>query len=195
VLMSDIIFLRAWFPVRPHRFYNPVTNLLEGGHADQWSGMRLTGQVRAEQSLPTPKEKNSAYRPVERQNRHFNPLRVPRKLQADLPFKSQLVQMKPQKKDTYVQKRAVVLGGEEKVARRLMQQVMSLRNEKVEKRRAKQEERKQPYRAKVAENEEKRREREKRERDDFWRKEGKKRKGWGEGGESGGGGGGKRRRT
>ncbi|KAK1056009.1 Glycoside hydrolase 2 (Mannanase, beta-galactosidase), partial [Friedmanniomyces endolithicus] len=23
VLMSDIIFLRAWYPVRPHRFYNP----------------------------------------------------------------------------------------------------------------------------------------------------------------------------
>jgi len=191
VLMSDIIFLRAWFPVRPHRFYNPVTNLLEGGEPDNWSGMRLTGQVRAEQKIPTPKEKNSAYRPIERQTRHFNPLRVPRKLQADLPFKSQLVQMKPQKKDTYVQKRAVVLGGEEKVARRLMQQVMTLRNEKVEKRRAKQEERKQPYRAKVAENEEKRREREKRERDDFWKREGKKRKGWGEGEE---GGGGKRRR-
>ncbi|KAL9034336.1 MAG: hypothetical protein Q9214_007090, partial [Letrouitia sp. 1 TL-2023] len=28
VLMSDIVFLRAWYPVKPHRFYNPVTNLL-----------------------------------------------------------------------------------------------------------------------------------------------------------------------
>ncbi|KAK5112220.1 hypothetical protein LTR62_004381 [Meristemomyces frigidus] len=194
VLMSDIIFLRAWFPIKPHRFYNPVTNLLEAGTADTWSGMRLTGQVRAEQNIPTPKESNSAYRPIERQERRFNPLRVPRKLQANLPFKSQITQMKPQKRDTYVQKRAVVLGGEEKVARRLMQQVMTLRNEKVEKRRAKQEERKEPHRAKVKENEEKRREREKRERDDFWRKEGRKRKGWeGEGAGGGGGGGGGKR--
>ena len=195
VLMSDIIFLRAWYPVRPHRFYNLVTNLLDAGDPDSWSGMRLTGQVRAEQGLPTPKAKNSDYRPVEREERHFNPLRVPRKLQADLPFKSQITQMKPQRKETYAQKRAVVLGGEEKTARRLMQQVMTLRKEKVEKRRTKQEERRQPHRAKVAENEEKRREREKRERDDFWRREGKKRKGWADAAAGGATGGVKRRRT
>ena len=187
VLMSDIIFLRAWYPVRPHRFYNPVTNLLEAGDSDTCTGMRLTGQVRAAENIPTPKQKNSAYRPVEREERHFNPLRVPRKLQAELPFKSQISQMKPQRKQTYIQKRAVVLGGEEKIARRLMQQVMSLRNEKIEKRRAKQEERRQPYRAKVAENEVKRKEREKRERDEFWRKEGRKRKNWNENGGEGGG--------
>lgn len=198
VLMSDIVFLRAWYPVRPHRFYNPVTNLLTSGDPDAWSGMRLTGQVRAEKNIPTPKEKNSAYRPIERQERHFNPLRVPRKLQADLPYKSQITQMKPQKpgKETYVQKRAVVLGGEEKAARRLLQQVMTIRKAKVEKRRVKQEERRQGYRDKVKENEEKRREREKRERDEFWKREGKKRKGWNQdGGEGGHGGGGKRRKA
>ena len=188
ILMSDIVFLRAWYPVKPHRFYNPVTNLLEGGEADSWGGMRLTGQVRADLNIPTPKEANSAYRDIERQERHFNPLRVPRKLQAELPFKSQIVQMKPQKKEGYVAKRAVVADGEDKKARRLMQQVQLLRNEKVEKRRLKQEERKQPYKAKVAENEEMRRAREKRERDEFWRREGKKRGRE----EAGGAGGGKR---
>jgi ribosome biogenesis protein BMS1 len=201
ILMSDIVFLRAWFPVRPHRFYNPVTNLLvagDGAQGDAWTGMRLTGQVRADQNLPTPKLKNSAYRPIERQERHFNPLRVPRKLQAELPYKSQIVRMKPQRpgKETYVQKRAVVVGGEEKAARRLMAQVMTIRKAKVEKRRAKQEERKQGYRDKVKENMEKRTEREKKERDEFWKREGKKRKGWNQdGGEGGGAGGGKRRRT
>ena len=195
VLMSDIVFLRSWYPVRPRRFYNPVTNLLDTGDAaDSWSGMRLTGQVRAEQSIPVPKSRNSEYRPVERQERHFNPLRVPRKLQAELPFKSQIVAMKPQKRKTYVQKRAVVLGGEEKVARRLIQEVMTLRREKLEKRRVRQEERRKPYRAKVEENEGKRREREKRERNEFWRREGSKRKVWGNGNGEGGGGG-KRRRT
>lgn len=182
ILMSDIIFLRAWYPVRPHRYYNPVTNLLEAGDADGWKGMRLTGQVRAEHNIPTPKIKDSTYRPIERQERHFNPLRVPRALQANLPYKSQITQMKPQKKKTYVQKRAVVLGGEEKVARRLMQQVMSLRKEKMEKRAKKQEERREGYRKMVAEGEEKKREREKRERDEFWRREGKKRKGMEDGG-------------
>ncbi|GAB7354629.1 hypothetical protein MBLNU459_g5065t1 [Dothideomycetes sp. NU459] len=195
ILMSDIVFLRAWYPIRPHRFYNPVTNLLDAPGANDgegWQGMRLTGQVRAANDIATPKDKNSAYRKIERQERHFNPLRVPRKVQADLPFKSQITAMKPQKKATYLQKRAVVSGKEEKEARRLLQQVMTLRNEKVAKRRAKQEERREPYRAKVAENAEKRAEREKRETQEYWRREGKKRKGWSE--ENGGGGGGKRRK-
>lgn len=67
ILMSDIVFLRAWYPVRPHRFYNPVTNLLgaaddTSGRPDGWTGMRLTGQVRREEGIPTPNDKNSRYR-------------------------------------------------------------------------------------------------------------------------------------
>ena len=191
VLMSDIVFLRAWYPVKPHRFYNPVTNLLENSPTSTDAGsqdstaaslMRLTGQIRADAQLPTPQAKNSAYRPIERQNRHFNPLRVPRNLAADLPFKSQIVQMAPQRKQTYLQKRAVVLGGEEKRARDLMQKIMTLRNEKVEKRRAKQEERKEPYRRKMKENEEKKADRERREKEEYWRREGRKRKSTEEGG-------------
>ena len=192
VLMSDIIFLRAWYPVKPHRFYNPVTNLLDAADAENadegWNGMRLTGQVRRDEGLPTPQQKNSAYRPIERPTRHFNPLRVPRQLAADLPFKSQIMQMKPQRKTTYMQKRAVVVGGEEKKARDLMQKIMTLRNEKVAKRRVAQEARKEGYRKKMAENEEKKADREKRERDEYWKREGKKRKGDGDGG------GGKRRK-
>ncbi|OCK98863.1 DUF663-domain-containing protein [Cenococcum geophilum 1.58] len=195
VLMSDIVFLRAWYPVKPHRFYNPVTNLLvapspeDEGESTGWKGMRLTGEVRREQGIPTPKDKNSAYRLIERQTRHFNPLRVPRKLAADLPFKSQPAQMKPQKKETYLQKRAVVASKEEKIARTLMHQVMTLRNEKLEKRRAAQERRREPYRKKVAENDEKRAEREKREKQEYWQREGKKRKN-----ENAPGGGSKRRK-
>lgn len=185
VLMSDIVFLRAWYPVRPHRFYNPVTNLIG------WTPMRLTGEVRRDEGLPTPSQKNSLYKPIERATRHFNPLRVPRALAAELPFKSQITQMKPRAKNkqTYMQKRAVVLGGEEKKARDLMQKIMTLRNEKEAKRRAAKEAKRVIYRKKVAENEEKRSEREKREKQEYWRREGKKRKGTEEAG-----GGGKRRR-
>ncbi|KAL9102131.1 MAG: hypothetical protein Q9163_002692 [Psora crenata] len=191
VLMSDIVFLRAWYPVKPHRFYNPVTNLLEKAPTSTDkeaqasttpSLMRLTGQIRADANLRTPHAKNSTYRPIERPTRHFNPLRVPKNLAADLPFRSQIVQMAPQRKQTYLQKRAVVLGGEEKRARDLMQKIMTLRREQVEKRRLKQEERREPYRKKVKENEEKKAERERREREEYWRREGKKRKGGQEGG-------------
>ncbi|KAF1994293.1 DUF663-domain-containing protein [Amniculicola lignicola CBS 123094] len=199
ILMSDIVFLRAWYPIKPHRFYNPVTNLLlPAGATDAerekaWNGMRLTGQVRHENNMTTPSDKNSAYRKIERQERHFNPLRVPRKLASSLPFKSQIAAMKPQKKETYLQKRAVVVKGEEKKARVLMNQLMALRNEKEGKRVKKQEERKEGYRRKVEENKEKREGREKREKDEFWRREGKKRRyqegdgaGAGAGGQQGG---------
>lgn len=185
VLMSDIVFLRAWYPIKPHKFYNPVTNLLgsssddknnKGAASGGWQGMRLTGQVRHEQKIPTPLQKNSAYRKIERPTRHFNPLRVPRQLAADLPFKSQIATMLPQRKPTYLQKRAVVLGGEEKRARDLLQKVMTLRKEKVTKRQEAKEEKRKEYRKKVKENEDKRSERDKRERDEYWRREGKKRK-------------------
>lgn len=184
ILMSDIVFLRAWYAITPRRFYNPVTNLLEAPDAESksngWKSMRLTGTVRRDEGLPTPMNKDSAYRPIERPTRHFNPLRVPRQLAADLPFKSQIMQMRPQRKPTYLQKRAVIIGGEEKRARDLMQKIMSLRKEKMEKRKASKEEKRQVHRKKVAESAEKKREREKRERDEYWRREGKKRKREGE---------------
>ena len=183
ILMSDIVFLRAWYPVRPHRFYNLVTNLIG------WSGMRLTGEVRRDENIATPHQGNSLYKPIERVTRHFNPLRVPRALAAELPFKSQITQIKKQRAPTYIQQRAVVLDGEEKKARDLMQKVMTLRNEKDAKRRAAKEEKRKVYRKKVAENAEMRSERERKEKQDYWKKEGKKRSA-----ENDGEGGGKRKR-
>ena len=188
ILKSDIVFLSAWRLVHPRQFYLTVTNLLMpatsdsgGGGADGesssgWQGMRLTGEVRYENGLAVPQDKNSLYRPIDRPERHFNPLRVPRKLAADLPFKSQIAQMKPQKRNTYMKRRAVVVGGEEKKARDLMQKLTTLRNEKTEKRQVKEQERKAPHKRKMAENEEKKRDREKREKEEYWRREGRKRK-------------------
>ncbi|KAL9115160.1 MAG: hypothetical protein Q9227_000954 [Pyrenula ochraceoflavens] len=192
ILMSDLVFLRAWYPVRPHRFYNPVTNLLDvtdpENAGEGWNGMRLTGEIRHAQGIPTPQERDSRYTPINRPTRHFNPLRVPRNLAKDLPFKSQITQMKSRKVPSYVQKRAVVLGGEEKKARDLMQKLMTMRNEKATKRAAAQEERRKVHRTKVAEGLDKKEAREKREKEEFWRKEGKKRKTWNTGEEAGGGG-------
>lgn len=179
ILLSDIVFLRAWYPIKPHRFYNPVTNLVG------WQRARLTGEIRAAEELPTPQNRNSAYRPIERAERHFNPLRVPRKLAADLPYKSQIVQTKPQKNKTYMQKRAVVLGGEERKARDLIQKLTTIRKDVAEKRKASKEKNREQFRKKMAENEEKKAAREKRESKEYWSREGKKRK---SGTEAGGGG-------
>ncbi|KHN98177.1 ribosome biogenesis protein (Bms1) [Metarhizium album ARSEF 1941] len=184
ILLSDIVFLRAWYPIKPHRFYNPATNLVG------WQPMRLTGQVRRDEGLATPQLKNSQYRKVERETRHFNPLRVPRALAADLPYKSQITTIKKQGRETYMQKRAVVLpsNSEEKKARAVMQQLLTVRNDAAAKRRAKKAENHAAFKKKLADNEEKKEAREKRETKEFWRKNGRKR------GAEDGGGGGKRRR-
>lgn len=187
ILASDIVFLRAWYPIKPHRFYNLASNLIG------WQPMRLTGEVRRAENVATPQLKNSQYRAIERQTRHFNGLQVPRALAAKLPFRSQLVQMKPQKKKTYLQKRAVVLGSEEKQTRAFMQKVLTVHNEQVAKRRAKKEENHASFKKKLAESDEKREAREKMESKEYWRKNGRKRSGGDEDG-GGGGGGGKRRR-
>jgi hypothetical protein len=65
ILMSDIVFLRASCPVKPHKFYNPAMNLLDAPPSsagdseaedaaaiEGWQGMRLTGQVRASLIFP-----------------------------------------------------------------------------------------------------------------------------------------------
>ncbi|TEA16164.1 Ribosome biogenesis protein bms1 [Colletotrichum sidae] len=184
ILYSDIVFLRAWYPIKPHRFYNPVTNLIG------WQAMRLTGEVRRAEGIETPLQKNSQYRKIERETRHFNPLRVPRALAAELPFKSQIVQARKQKKETYMQKRAVVLNKEEKTARNLLQQLTTIRNDKMAKRAAKKEEKRVEYRKKLAASEEKKEAREKKESKEFWRKNGRKR----QAPDDGGGGGGQKRR-
>ncbi|KAK0620313.1 hypothetical protein B0T14DRAFT_521062 [Immersiella caudata] len=183
ILLSDIVFLRAWYPIKPHRFYSPVTNLIG------WQKMRLTGEIRRAENIDTPQLKNSQYRKIERETRRFNPLRVPRALAAELPFKSQIIQTKPQKKETYMQKRAVVVRGEEKKARDLMQKLTTIRKDVVEKRRAKKEEKRVEYRKKVAEVEERMENKKKRENKAYWEREGKKR-----GPSDMGGGGGKRRK-
>ncbi|ORY75803.1 hypothetical protein BCR37DRAFT_172552 [Protomyces lactucae-debilis] len=171
VLMSDIVFLRAWYPVQPRTYYNPVTSLL-----DSWKGMRLTGVVRHAMSLATPLPADSQYRKIERQERKFNPLKVPRGIQASLPFASKPALMKKQSKPTYLQKRAVVLGGEEKKARDLMQKIMTLRNDKTAKRDAKQEQRRQVHRQAVAKEAAFQVEKEKAKSQAYYKEQGKKRR-------------------
>ncbi|KAG1880708.1 hypothetical protein C8R48DRAFT_647426 [Suillus tomentosus] len=152
VLMSDIIFLRAWYSIQPRKFYNTVTSLLLSDKS-RWSGMRLTGQIRRDEGLKTPLAVNSTYKPIERPARRFNTLKVPKKLQAALPYASKPKLMKPQSKQTYMQKRAVVLEPEEKKAIALLQQIRALRKDQIARRREKQQVRKETHRKKIQKDE------------------------------------------
>ncbi|XP_028287670.1 LOW QUALITY PROTEIN: ribosome biogenesis protein BMS1 homolog [Parambassis ranga] len=89
LLMSDIVFLRSWYPVAVPQLYNPVTSLLlPVGQKDSWSGMRTLGQLKHDLGIRNKPNTNSLYKPISRTQRHFNPLHIPKELQKALPFKS-----------------------------------------------------------------------------------------------------------
>lgn len=84
---SDIVFLRAWVSVPVPRFTAPAANLLQEDK-DSWRLMRTVAELRRERQQPIPVNPDSIYRPIERWRRKFNPLKVPQRLQADLPYAS-----------------------------------------------------------------------------------------------------------
>lgn len=170
---SDLVFLRAWYTILPRKFYNPVTSLLLSDKS-KWAGMRLTGQVRREEGLKTPLNKDSKYTKIERDARRFNPLKIPKKLQAALPYSSKPKLMKPQRKQTYMQKRAVILEPEEKRAIALLQQARALRKEALARRKEKHEEKREQHRKKVAKEEERKGQKDKEKRKEYMRAAGLK---------------------
>ncbi|KOG96105.1 GTPase BMS1 [Saccharomyces eubayanus] len=173
ILMSDIVILRSWYPVHVKRFYNPVTSLLLK-EKTEWKGVRLTGQIRAAMSLETPSNPDSAYQKIQRVERHFNGLKVPRAVQKDLPFKSQIHQMKPQKKKTYMAKRAVVLGGDEKKARSFMQKVLTISRAKDSKKKEQKADQRKERLKKLAKMEEEKAQKDKEKKKEYFAKNGKR---------------------
>ncbi|KAF8507370.1 GTP binding protein [Hysterangium stoloniferum] len=191
VLMSDIIFLRAWYSVQPRRFYNPVTSLFLA-EKTEWKGMRLTGQVRRDQGLKTPLTVDSTYKPIVRPPRRFNPLKIPRNLQSSLPFSSKPKITRPQRRQPYLVKRAVIMEPEEKKAVALLQQMRALKKEKVEKRREKKEQGREKWAKKKKAEEEGREGREREKKREGLKVAGVRRKREEE--REGGGGGGRRKK-
>ncbi|XP_060097011.1 ribosome biogenesis protein BMS1 homolog [Heteronotia binoei] len=89
LLMSDIVFMRTWYPVSLPAFYNPVTSLLKPvGEKDSWTGMKTTGQLRHEKGIRLKRNKDSLYKEIVREKKHFNKLHIPKALQKALPFKN-----------------------------------------------------------------------------------------------------------
>eukprot|EP00794_Sanderia_malayensis_P010984 gene10984-12147_t len=151
LLMSDIVFCRTWYPVACPKYYNPVTSLLLSKDSkNSWTGMRTVGQLRKVLGIAAPQNKDSFYKPVERQKRKFNPLHIPAKLQKDLPFKSKPKLMKKQKGKTLEHRRAVVMEPGERKAYTLMKELFTIRNEKQEKRKETLDKKRKEFKKKLA---------------------------------------------
>jgi len=85
ILMSDIVFLRAWVPIPTARFFNPVmTHCI--ANPEEWVALRTQNSVRNERNIPIPSQGDSNYTEIERVARRFNKLKVPKTLEKALPF-------------------------------------------------------------------------------------------------------------
>ena len=113
--------------------------------------MRTVAEHRRAAQLPAPRDPDSLYRPIERAEvRRFNPLRVPRALQASLPFASKQKAANPRKRKDLDARRAVALDKEGKRAASLVAQLNAIRNVKAAKRLAKQASKRAAHSEKVA---------------------------------------------
>ncbi|KAK1745576.1 ribosomal biogenesis protein BMS1 [Skeletonema marinoi] len=141
ILLSDIVFCRTWVPVEIKQYYNPVTSLLCKSGAEGWRAMKPKAQLHVETETPIEVNPDSIYKPIERKERTFNKLRVPKSVESNLPFKSKHKDDTKRKKKSYASKRAVVMDAEEKKKYTFVQAVNTIRNKKKAKRRVKNAER------------------------------------------------------
>uniref|UniRef100_A0A915PQG9 Bms1-type G domain-containing protein n=1 Tax=Setaria digitata TaxID=48799 RepID=A0A915PQG9_9BILA len=152
ILMSDIVFLRAWVSVPVPHFYTPVTNLLLSQN-EKWEGMRTVGCLRFAMGLKPPVKTDSFYKPVERRPFDAAPLLIPKALQKDLPYrlKPKVLEEIKKKGDRLVEKHsAVILEPHESKIHRLMKMLDTVYEEKVKIRRAAMEERVKKHRVEIA---------------------------------------------
>lgn len=135
LLMSDIVFLRSWFPVSVPQLYNPVTSLLlPVGQKDSWEGMRTLGQLKHDLGIRNKPNTDSLYKPVVRAQRHFNPLHIPKELQKALPFKSKPKQQQPKGKvPRDLQRPSVIREPHERKVAALLHALSTVHNQKTKK--------------------------------------------------------------
>jgi ribosome biogenesis protein BMS1 len=152
ILLSDIIFCRTWMPVEIKQYYNPVTNhLVTDG---LWSGMKTKTQMQIETSTPIKVNPDSIYKPIVRHEPRFSAIKVPQRLQQELPYSSKPKnEQSKRKKKSYVAKRAVVLEKAEKSKLAFIQALGSIRNEKVSIRKEKKVEKQRERAAQTAKKE------------------------------------------
>jgi len=140
IIRSDIIFCRTWMPVKMKEYYNPVTNHLSAEGTSGWHGMRNKALMQLETGTPIEVNPDSIYKPIERPERKFRKLRVPKKVEEGLPFASKPKDDPKKRKRGYLEKRAVVMEKSEKKKFTFLQAVNTIRNDKVKVRKEKKRE-------------------------------------------------------
>ncbi|KAL9178696.1 hypothetical protein ACHAXT_003827 [Thalassiosira profunda] len=155
ILLSDIVFCRTWVPVEIKKYYNPVTSLLCKSGAEGWRAMKPKAQLHVETETPIEVNPDSIYKPIERKERTFNKLHVPKSIEAALPYSSKHKDERKRKKKSYASKRAVVMEADEKKKYTFVQAVNTIRNEKRAKRKEKNAERRLAKSKEQAKQEEK----------------------------------------
>uniref|UniRef100_A0A2N9G0Q5 Ribosome biogenesis protein BMS1/TSR1 C-terminal domain-containing protein n=1 Tax=Fagus sylvatica TaxID=28930 RepID=A0A2N9G0Q5_FAGSY len=176
IKMSDIVFLRAWTQVEVPNFYNPLTTALQP--RDQtWQGMKTVAELRREHNLPTPVNKDSLYKPIERKLKKYNPLVIPKSLQAALPFASKPKDIPGQKRPLFENRRpAVVMEPHERKVHALVQHLQLIRNEKMKKKKLKDEKRRKEHETEKAKEEQLTKKRQREERRERYREQDKLKK-------------------
>ncbi|KAF0313748.1 Ribosome biogenesis protein bms1 [Amphibalanus amphitrite] len=87
IKMSDVVFVRTWYPMEVARLYAPVTSLLlPPAEKARWQGMKTVGQLKRERGIRVEPNPDQLYTPVERKARQPRPLKVPAALQRQLPY-------------------------------------------------------------------------------------------------------------
>ncbi|XP_010542239.1 PREDICTED: ribosome biogenesis protein bms1 [Tarenaya hassleriana] len=175
ILMSDIVFLRAWTKVEVPQFYNPLTTALQP-REKPWQGMKTLGELRIEHNVSIPVNKDSLYKPIERKQRKFNPLVIPKSLQAALPFSSKPKQIPRKSKPSLEKKRAVVMEPGERKAHALLQHLQLIRHDKIQKRKEKEKKKRKEHEEEKAKMEQISKKRQREERRERYRAEDKKKK-------------------
>ncbi|XP_028780097.1 ribosome biogenesis protein BMS1 homolog isoform X2 [Neltuma alba] len=175
ILMSDIVFLRAWTQVEVPQFFNPLTTALQP-RQQTWQGMKTVAELRKDYNLPLHINKDSLYKKIERKPRKFNPLVIPKSLQESLPFASKPKDMPSRKQRSLAERRAVVRDTHERKVHALVQQLQLIRNEKLKKRKLKEEEKRKEHEAERAKDEQLLRKRQREERRERYREQEKLKK-------------------
>uniref|UniRef100_A0A6N2M6G2 Uncharacterized protein n=1 Tax=Salix viminalis TaxID=40686 RepID=A0A6N2M6G2_SALVM len=130
--------------------------------------MKTMAELRREHNLPIPVNKDSLYKPIERTLKKFNPLVIPKSLQATLPFESKPKDI-PKGRPTLERRRAVVMEPDERKVHALVQQLRLITNDKMKKRKVKKEQERKKLEAEKAKDEELSRKRKREERRERYR--------------------------
>ncbi|CAJ1330640.1 unnamed protein product [Effrenium voratum] len=125
ILMSDLVVCKCWITVPFKQFYHPVMDV------PNWRPARLIGELRASEGIPVPDNKDSRYgKQFVRPERKFNKVKVPKSLEASLPFSAKKKFTPKKKKTELSQKAAIVSSGREKEVNNLLLRLHTIRKEK-----------------------------------------------------------------